>query len=137
MLIIAFLTNVILVICEALTLGHIRSKRDIFKYYTYLQNCLALITSLVFSVCWIVCTVSHRAMPEFAKGLRYVATCGLLSTTLVFILFLGAGKKIAITEKDFLLGFDPKAANITLHYICPALSLVSFLLFEREIPLSN
>ena len=28
-------------------------------------------------------------------------------------------------------------ANIILHYICPILSLVSFLLFEREIKISN
>ena len=55
----------------------------------------------------------------------------------VFIVFLGAGKKIAITEDDFLFGFSPKTANIILHYICPILSLVSFVLFEREMNLSN
>ncbi len=137
MLIIAFIINLIIVICEFLTLGHIRSKRNILKYYTYLQNFIGLIVSLIFCICLIVCIVSDRAIPEFVKGLRYVATCGLLATMLVFIVFLGAGKKIAITEDDFLFGFSAKTGNIILHYICPILSLVSFVLFEREINLSN
>lgn len=137
MLIISFIINLIIIFFEFLALVHIRGKRNILKYYTYLQNFLALIASIVFSVCLIVCLISGRAMPEFARGFRYVATCGLTATTLVFVVFLGAGKKIAITEDDFLQGFSPKTANIILHYICPILSLVSFVLFEREIELSN
>lgn len=137
MLIIAFIINLIIAICEFITLGHIRGKRNILKYYTYLQNFIALIVSLIFCICLIVCIVSGRTIPEFVKGLRYVATCGLLATMLVFVTFLGAGKKISITEDDFLFGFSPKTANIILHYICPILSLVSFVLFEREIHLSN
>ena len=137
MLIKALITNLVIVICEVFTLGHIRGKRNILKYYTYLQNFLALIVSLVFSICSIVCLVSGRTIPEYFRGLRYVATCGLLATMFTFIVFLGAGKKIAITEDDFLFGFSPVMANIILHYICPILSLVSFLLFEREIKISN
>lgn len=126
-----------IIICEFLTLGHIRGKRNILKYYTYLQNFLGLIASLIFCICLIVCIVSDSTIPEFVKGLRYVATCGLLATMFVFVVFLGAGKKIAITQDDFLPGFRPKTANIILHYICPILSLVSFVLFEREMNLSN
>lgn len=137
MLIKALITNLVIVICEVLTLGHIRGKWNILKYYTYLQNFLALIVSLVFSVCSIVYLVSGRIIPEYIRGLRYAATCGLLATMFIFIVFLGAGKKIAITEDDFLFGFSPVMANIILHYICPILSLVSFLLFEREIKISN
>ena len=137
MLMIAFIINLIIIICEFLTLGHIRGKRNILKYYTYLQNFIGLIVSLIFCICLIICIVSDRTIPEFVKGLRYTATCGLLATMLIFIAFLGAGKKIQITEEDFLFGFSPKTANIILHYICPILSLVSFVLFEREITLSN
>ena len=137
MLIKALITNLVIIICEVLTLGHIRGKWNILKYYTYLQNFLALIVSLVFSICSIVCLVSGRIIPEYFRGLRYVATCGLLATMFTFIVFLGAGKRIAITEDDFLFGFSPVMANIILHYICPILSLVSFLLFEREIKISN
>ena len=137
MLILAFIINLMIVICEVLTLGHIKGKRNILKYYTYLQNFIALIVSFVFSVCLIVYIVFDKRILEFAKGLRYVATCGLLTTMFVFIVFLGAGKKIAITEDDFLFSFRPKTANIILHYICPILSLMSFVFFEREIHLSN
>ena len=137
MLTIAFIINLIIIVCEGITLSHIRGKRNILKYYTYLQNFLSLIASLVFSVCLLACTVSGKAIPEFAKGLRYVATCGLMATMFVFIVFLGAGKKIAITEDDFLRHFSPRAANIILHYVCPMLSLISFVFFERSVNLSN
>ena len=137
MLITALIINTVIVISEFVTLGHIRGKRNILKYYTYLQNFLALIASLIFSVCSVVCLISGRAIPESIRGLRYVATCGLLATMFMFIVFLGAGKKLAITEDDFLPDFRPVTANIILHYICPILSTVSFLLFEREITVSN
>lgn len=137
MLIAAFIINLIIIICEILTLGHIRGKGNILKYYTYLQNFIGLIVSLIFCICLLICIGSDRRIPEFVKGLRYTATCGLLATMWIFITFLGAGKKIQITEEDFLFGYSPKTANILLHYVCPILSLVSFVLFEREIPLSN
>ncbi len=46
-------------------------------------------------------------------------------------------KKVALTEDDFLSGCTAKTANAILHYLCPALALISFLFFEREISLSN
>lgn len=133
----ALIINLVIVICELFTLAHIRGKWNILRYYTYLQNFLALIASLLFSVCVIVCMLSDRAVPEFARGLRYIATCGLVATMFIFVVFLGAGRKIAITEDDFLFGFSPKTANAVLHYICPILSVVSFVFFEREISLSS
>ena len=137
MLAIAFTINLIIVIFEILTLGHIRGKRNILKYYTYLQNFLGLTVSLIFCVCLTVCFLSGKAIPEFLRGLRYVATCGLLAAMFVFIAFLGGGTKIAMTESDFIRGFSPRKANIILHYICPMLSCASFLLFEKDIPVSN
>lgn len=137
MLITALIINLVIIICECVTLGHIRGKLNILKYYTYLQNFLALIVSIIFSVCLITSFLSDSTIPEFIKGLRYIASCGLLATTFIFIVFLGAGKKIAITGDDFLSGFSPVAANTILHYICPILSAVSFVFFEREINLTN
>jgi hypothetical protein len=55
----------------------------------------------------------------------------------IFVAFLGAGKKTGITEGDFIKNFNPKYANILLHYIIPVLSIISFLVFEREIILQN
>ena len=137
MLKIALFINLIIVICELYTLGHIRSKWNILKYYTYLQNFLTLIVSVIFSIFLIEDMVCGRTIPEFVKGMRYVATCGLVAAMFIFIVFLGAGKKIAITEDDFLFGFSPQKANAVLHFICPILSLVSFVFGEREIHLSN
>ena len=137
MRIMALLANIAIVVFELYTLWHLRKKTDVLKYYTYLQNLIALATSLVFSVFLIIDLASNCAIPEFAKGLRYVATCGLCATTLIFVLFLGAGKKVAMTENDFLPGCKPNVANIILHYICPILSLVSFVCFERNIELNN
>ena len=137
MLKMALLTNLIIIFCELYTLGHIKKKTDILKYYTYLHNLIALLVSVVFFICLIVCMVSDREIPELLRGIRYVATCGLVAAMIMFLTIFGAGKKIALTEDDFLSGIFPEIANAVLHYICPILSLVSFVLFERELPLFN
>lgn len=137
MLKMALLTNLIIIICEVYTLGHIRKKTDILKYYTYLHNLIALLVSVVFTIGLIAHMVSGREIPEFLRGLRYIATCGLVATMLIFLTILGGGKKFSLTDDDFFTGFSPKIANAVLHYICPVLSVFSFLLFERELPLLN
>lgn len=137
MLIIALIINLIIVVLELYTLGHIKGKLNILKYYTYLQNLLALLSGIVFSAVLIFCLLSGREIPDFIRGIRYIATCGLAATAFIFVVFLGAGKKIAITDDDFLGGFSARAANSILHYGCPALSVISLLLFEREIVMSS
>lgn len=129
----ALIANLSIVICEVYTFWHITHKRDILKYYTYLQNFLTLIASILF----VVFMVFGDGVPEIINGFRYVTTCGLVATMFIFIFFLGAGKKVAITADDFLPGISPAGANAILHYICPMLSLISFLFFEREFCLSN
>ena len=42
-----------------------------------------------------------------------------------------------MTEADFLPGCSPQMANSVLHYVCPVLSVLSFVLFERDISLSK
>ena len=133
MLKIALFINLIMILCELQTLGHIRKKTDILKYYTYLQNLLSLFASFVF----VGCVIFGREIPEFIKGLRYIATCGLAAAMFMFVVFLGAGKTTKITEDDFLAGCSPQMANAILHYICPILSLISFVFFERALPLAN
>ena len=115
MLIMALILNLVILGCELYALGHIKGKLNILKYYTYLQNFLSLIISFVCSVYLTISIISGETMPEFVIGLRYVATCGLVVTMFIFIVFLGNGKKIAITEDDFLSGFNPKKANIIFH----------------------
>lgn len=137
MLIIALILNMLLVVCQCYALGHIRGKRNILKYYTYLQNLLSLIVSVLFFLCVSFCLISCSSIPEFIKGLRYVTACGLLAAMFIFLVFLGAGKKAPMTEADFLPGISPQRANFLLHYLCPAVSFVSFVIFEREITVSQ
>lgn len=133
MLVIALILNMIIVVCEIYVLGHIRKKINILKYYTYLQNLLGFLSGAIF----IAAFLCGNGIGEFVKGLRYIATCGLAATTFIFVAFLGAGKRAVFTEDDFIPGCTPKAANVLLHYLCPAFSLVSFVFFEREISLSK
>ncbi len=130
---IALILNLTILVCEAYPLLRLRRKGDILKYYTYLQNAIALAASLIL----VVCFLSGDRIPEFVRGLRYIAACGLVTTTFIFVVFLGAGTKISMTGEDFLPGCSTGAANRNLHYLCPALSLVSFLVFERDLPLSS
>lgn len=137
MLMIASVLNGLIVICEWMVLGHLKDKRNIFRYYTYLQNALTLISSLLFLFCTAFTFMTGGMMPEVIKGLRYVSTCGLLAAMLIFIVFLGNGKKAAISAEEFRNGFHPNTANLILHYICPLLSCISYVLFERSIVLSD
>lgn len=137
MLIIALILNIILIGLELMVLISIKGKRNILKYYTYLQNFLSLITSIIFSLCLIFCLSSKKSIPEFIKGLRYVSTCGLLATSFIFLIFLRKENKNVITQDDLLFNFNPKLANIILHYLAPLLSLVSLVFFEQEIILTN
>lgn len=137
MLIIALILNIILIGLELMVLISIKGKRNILKYYTYLQNFLSLITSIIFSLCLIFCLSSKKSIPEFIKGLRYVSTCGLLATSFIFLIFLRKENKNVITQDDLLFNFNPKLANIILHYLSPLLSLVSLVFFEQEIILTN
>ncbi len=133
MTVFALIANLAIAICEAYIFWHVRHKCDILKYYTYLQNGLSLVSSLLF----VGFMVFDNEVPEIINGFRYITTCGLVATMFIFVFFLGAGKKVMITNDDFLPGVSPAVANAILHYICPMLSLASFLFFEREFCLSN
>ena len=137
MLIIALILNFILIGLELMVLISIKGKWNILKYYTYLQTFLSLITSIIFSLCLIFCLSSKKSIPEFIKGLRYVSTCGLLATSFIFLIFLRKENKNVITQDDLLFNFNPKLANIILHYLSPLLSLVSLVFFEQVIILTN
>ena len=135
MLIVAVILNLILIGLELIVLISIKGKKNIYKYYTYLQNFLSIITSLIFSFGTIFCLSVSESIPEFIKGLRYISVCGLLATLFIYLIFLR--KENSITQDDLLFNFNPKIANIILHYLAPLLSLVSLVFFEQEIILTN
>lgn len=130
-MIVAFILNIIIVICELVVLSRLNKKKDILKYYTYLQNFLCLIVSIIFCI---YC-IGSEVIPEYVRGLRYIVSTGLIFTTFIYIL-LSTNKDNKISDKDFK-GIKGSTANIVLHYLCPILSLISFIWFERSICLSN
>lgn len=122
-------------ICELYALGNLKVKTDILKYYTFLQNFLALIVSFLFSGALIAQILFHRPVAEFFKGLRYIVTCGLMATMLIYFLFLSANEKNQLSPEDFIR-LNPQTGNFLLHCLCPLVSCLSFLLFERQVPLT-
>lgn len=134
---ISLILNLIIIGCETWTLSKIRKKINIIKYYTFLQNFLALIISIIFAVYLIVAIFFNGIIPKFIKGMRYIATCGLIATMFIYVVFLSSKSKNLLSEKDFVPNFSPKKANFVLHYFCPIISLLSFVLFERTIILTE
>lgn len=57
----------------------------------------------------------------------------------VFAIFLAPRFKSGKSQSntDLFEGLEPKKANLLLHYICPIISIMSFLLFERGTVLTD
>lgn len=138
-LIIAFILNVLLILLEVVIFLKVKHKSSILKFYTFLQNFIALIISIIFCGFAVRELAEHGNIPELVKGLRYTATCGLAATMFVFAVFLAPRFKSGKSEShtDLFGGLEPKKANLLLHYICPIISIVSFLLFERGTVLTD
>ena len=138
-LIMALMFNFLLIIIEGATFLKVKNKLNILKFYTFLQNFIALAISILFCGFAIIELLGYGNVPELIKGLRYAATCGLAATMFVFAFFLAprfkSGKSKSHT--DLFGGLGPKKANLLLHYICPIISIVSFLLFERGTVLTD
>ena len=134
---IALVLNLTIVGCEIWTLSKIRRKINIIKYYTFLQNFLALISSSIFFVYLIRAIFLNGIIPEFIRGMRYIATSGLIATMFIYVVFLSSKSKNLMSEEDFISNFNPKKANFILHYFCPVISLLSFVIFERQIVLTQ
>lgn len=135
-MIILLLFNIIIIISEIYVLSRLKKKRELFKYYTYLQNFLCLIVSIIFCVYIMGNMISDLVIPEYVRGLRYVVTTGLIFTSFIYIILLSPNKNNVISNKDFK-GIKGSTANIVLHYLCPLLSLISFVVFERNLDLDT
>lgn len=136
-LIISLILNLIIVGCEIWILSKIRNKVNIIKYYTFLQNFISLIIGIIFCVYLVIAIFFEGTIPQFIKGFRYIATSGLIATMFIYVVFLSQNSKNLMSEKDFISKFNPKVANFVLHYFCPVISLLSFVLFERQIVLNQ
>ncbi len=133
-LILSLLFNSAIIVIETFVLLKVAEKKNIFKFYTFLSNFIALVVGIVFVGAGFIALLSNSTVPIWMKGLRFSATHSLASTLLVFAAVLMPLYKNGTISNEIKLfdGIGEKNANLLLHYICPILSIVSFLLFERN-----
>ena len=136
MLIIALIINILIIVSEVYVLSKVKNKKDIFKYYTFINNLLCLITSIIFVMGLVLYVLNYNYL-DIIRGLRYVVTCNMMSVMIMYLLFIGTDKNNRLSSNDFINNFNYKIGNLFVHYICPLLSLVSFIFFERDIYISN
>ena len=130
----ALMLNAVIVAMELFVMSRLANKKDILKYYTYLSNLIALITSAVFVVVTALNLINGNFTPLWLKGIRFSATYMLVTTLFVFSVVLLPWDRSGntISQSDFLHGVSPRLANLVLHYLCPLISAASFILFERQ-----
>jgi hypothetical protein len=138
-MVIALVLNLIIVGCEIAVFIKVKNKCNIFKFYTFLQNFIAMIVSLLFCAYAVRALCGQGAVPQLIKGLRYTATCGLAATMFVFAVILAPRYKHGKggSHTDLFAGLNPRTSNFILHYFCPIISVVSFTLFERQTILTD
>lgn len=126
----ALLLNAFVVFSEAFAFTTALRTRgfSVFTYYTEVANALAFLASLI--LCATVLVLRGR-IPPWVRILRYLSVVMLLLVVFVVLLVLSpllgglAGAKI--------LFFD--GTMFYFHLLCPALSVLSFFLFEGGTPL--
>lgn len=128
LLIIALILNLLIIGSVSLVFSKIKNKKEIFKYYTYVQSLLALIVSIILIICFII-----GEIPGYVRGLRYIVTCGLVFTMIIYNLFLVRNSNNLMRNEDYIGNFKAKWVNFILHIFCPIISLISFIFFERDI----
>lgn len=135
----AIILNIVLIILELKMFIGVKNKSYIFKYYTFLQNFIALITSAIFVFFETLYIFNGNNIIPWLKGMRYTATCGLAATMFVFAFILAPRYKSgkSSNHEDLFGGLNPKTANLILHFICPLISIISFILFERQISIGS
>lgn len=105
---------------------------EAMRFYTQDGNLFAAGVNLASAIVMIVAMARRRPTPEFVRRLRYYAGCCMAITLIVVIFVLGPGPDSAGYEALLL-----KGANLPLHLLCPALTVISLMLPDggRRLPL--
>ena len=126
---IALLFNVLIIIFEIVgfILSTERHGFNAIKYYTQLSNFLTLIVNVIFCVCAIISFVKKNNIKKWVVILRYISTLNLTITLIIVLTILIPA--IPNSFSQMML----KNSNLYYHFICPILSIVSFMFFERGV----
>lgn len=127
---IAFILNAAIVMMEiiGLIMSFSRHGMKSFQFYTEDSNMFALVSSLLFCA-WTVTNGKKESalLPKWIHVMKYMSNCCLAVTFIVVITVLApmAGPK----------GYQMMMLSNSMlfhHFLCPVISLISFIFFEKE-----
>lgn len=103
---------------------------ETFAYFTQDSNFFTMIVSGIFIIYAIAKIKSKKEIPMWVHILRYTSTCCLLLTffVVIFVLIPLEGRAMHMLFEGHLLFY---------HTLCPMITVLSFIFFENERPLSR
>lgn len=121
--------NGLIIIFEMI--GLIMSVNDwgwwMFEFYTQDSNYFALFASIFFEIFAVRKLISKKEMPPWVNTIRYMASCGLFLTFFIVLTVLTPLSGFSSIIMMFTYG-----TMLYHHFLCPVLSVVSFLIFEPQ-----
>jgi hypothetical protein len=105
-----------------------------FRFFTEDSNLLLGVSSLFFLLAHGVCSLRKTPVPSGIKILRYIATVAVTTTALVVLFFLAPYAGVAYHAFWYMWSFPNMFFT---HFLCPVLSIVSFLFFEEPLEERN
>lgn len=130
---IALVLNQLIVIFEIVgfILSSERHGVNAVRYYTQISNFLTLVVSVIFCVCATISLVKKDNVKKWVVALRYISTLNLTITLVIVLTILIPA--IPNSFSQMML----KNSNLYYHFVCPLLSIISFLFFEKGVKLSK
>lgn len=95
---------------------------NIFEYYTQDSNLLVLISSILY----LIYIISNKKVPYFIELLKYTSVVSITVTFMVVITIL------SWTMEDGFVTMLFKDSMLFHHTICPILTIITFIFFEKH-----
>jgi len=132
-IIVAILLNFVIVCIEIIAFIACLKTNGIltFTYYTTTSNFLALVVSFLFCVVSLWCLIKKISIPHWLNTFRFVSNVNLMVTFIISTFII---VPLYPNLFEFML---LKTPGIFQHVLCPLISLISFLLFEKQKNLSK
>ena len=120
----SILLNIFIIIFEiiGITIYVMDNNYFDFTYYTHDSNVLALISSSIY----LVYILKRKEIPKWLSLLKYAT---ILSLTITFLMVIFVLLPIYNFDYNFIFF---KGSMLYFHIICPILTIVSFIFFEKH-----